>query len=108
VQQIIASPMEEHFAEQTRADDRIDVLHREILPAVHRLHGGSPADPQAARGGGAGAGRDPLGGANANRQVIFDEAFPPYRRSRGCTAAATTPRELPTSPRRVLTTKEPS
>ncbi|MCA1673751.1 MAG: hypothetical protein LC799_16630 [Actinobacteria bacterium] len=36
VQQIIAAPMEEHFAEQARADDRIDVLHREILTEVHR------------------------------------------------------------------------
>jgi phosphate transport system protein len=26
--------MEEHFAEQDRADDRIDELHREILNAV--------------------------------------------------------------------------
>lgn len=34
VQEIIAAPMEEHFAEQDRADDRIDELHREILNAV--------------------------------------------------------------------------
>ena len=29
VQDIIAAPMEEHFPEQDRADDRIDELHRE-------------------------------------------------------------------------------
>jgi len=34
VQDIIAAPMEEHFTEQDRADDRIDELHREILHAV--------------------------------------------------------------------------
>jgi phosphate transport system protein len=34
VQDIIAAPMEEHFTEQDRADDRIDELHREILNAV--------------------------------------------------------------------------
>jgi hypothetical protein len=30
-QDIIAAPMQEHFTEQERADDRIDGLHREIL-----------------------------------------------------------------------------
>ena len=35
VQDIIAAPMEEHFTEQDRADDRIDELHREILHAVN-------------------------------------------------------------------------
>jgi phosphate transport system protein len=34
VQEIIAVPMQEHFVEQDRADDRIDTLHREILIAV--------------------------------------------------------------------------
>ena len=34
VQDIIAGPMEEHFTERDRADDRIDELHREILNAV--------------------------------------------------------------------------
>jgi phosphate transport system protein len=36
VQQIIAAPVEEHFAELDRADDRIDELHREVLAAVQR------------------------------------------------------------------------
>ena len=34
VQHIIAAPMEEHFTERDRADDRIDELHREILHTV--------------------------------------------------------------------------
>ena len=34
VQQIIAAPQEEHFAEQDHADDRIDELQREILAVV--------------------------------------------------------------------------
>jgi len=40
VQQIIAAPTEEHFAEQARADDRIDVLQREILTEVNRTGAG--------------------------------------------------------------------
>jgi phosphate transport system protein len=35
VQDTIAAPVEEHFTEQDRRDDRIDELHREILNAVH-------------------------------------------------------------------------
>ncbi len=35
VQDIIAAPIQEHFTEQDRADDRIDELHRDILNAVH-------------------------------------------------------------------------
>lgn len=35
VQQIIVAPTDEHFAEQDRADDRIDELQREVLTAIH-------------------------------------------------------------------------
>jgi len=35
VQDIIAAPVEEHFGEQDRWDDRIDELHRGILNTVH-------------------------------------------------------------------------
>jgi len=40
VQDIIAAPMEEHFTEQDRADDRIDELHREILTTVQSVAAG--------------------------------------------------------------------
>jgi phosphate transport system protein len=40
VRDIIAAPMEEHFTEQDRADDRIDELHREILNAVSGVTSG--------------------------------------------------------------------
>lgn len=46
VQHIIASPTEEHFAEQGRADDRIDAMHRDVLVTVQR-----PGRPGAVRDG---------------------------------------------------------
>jgi len=39
VQQIIAAPTAAHYAEQERADDRIDALQREVLAAVARATG---------------------------------------------------------------------
>ncbi len=46
MQDIIAAPVEEHFTEQDRRDDRIDELHRDILNAVH-----SPAAGRLVRDG---------------------------------------------------------
>lgn len=40
VQQIIADPAGEHFAEQQRGDDQLDALHREVLITLQRPDGG--------------------------------------------------------------------
>ena len=39
VRQIIAAPVEEHFAEHERGDDQIDTLHREIVKSLRRPDG---------------------------------------------------------------------
>ncbi len=40
LQEIIAAPTQEHFAEQDHADDRIDELHRAVLAAVSEMAAG--------------------------------------------------------------------
>lgn len=40
VADVVAAPQEAHFAEQERADDRVDALQREVLTAVHRADAG--------------------------------------------------------------------